>query len=206
MTVKGTRLLFGEEAAKYSGMIEDLKRMSIDRGYQELIVSSLASQQTFVDKAGSEVLGQMFAFKDKGNRDICLIPEVTAVVQQWYKENYRALKKPTKLFYVNRCYRYEKPQAGRYREFTQFGVEILGDTSGKDREELQTFLKEIMEGFKVPYTFNESVKRGLSYYIEEGFEVECANLGAQKQVAGGGRYDCGIGFGIGVERLLLSLK
>jgi histidyl-tRNA synthetase len=53
---------------------------------------------------------------------------------------------------------------------------------------------------------NEKVKRGLGYYVEDGFEVECPNLGAQKQIAGGGRYDCGIGWAIGVDRLLFAME
>lgn len=148
----------------------------------------------------------MYAFKDKGQRDICLIPEVTAIVQQWYKENERSLKKPTKVFYVSRCYRYERPQAGRYREFTQFGVEILGDKTGGDTKEIRDVLTKCMDALGLKYELKDSVKRGLSYYVEDGFEVECEDLGAQKQVAGGGRYDVGIGFGIGVERVILGKK
>lgn len=169
-----------------------------------MIVSSLCEQQLFVDKAGSEILEQMYAFKDKGQRDICLIPEVTAVVQQWFKENERSLKKPTKVFYVSRCYRYERPQSGRYREFTQFGVEILGDKSGGDATEIREVLTKCMDALGIKYELKDSVKRGLSYYVEDGFEVECESLGAQKQVAGGGRYDVGIGFGIGIERVILG--
>ena len=65
-------------------------------------------------------------------------------------------------------------------------------------------LRKCLDECKLEYTINDSVKRGLSYYIEEGFEAEIANLGAQKQVAGGGRYDCGIGWAIGVDRVVLS--
>lgn len=169
-----------------------------------MIVSSLADQQIFIDKAGEEVLNQMYTFKDKKGRPLCLIPEVTAVVQEWYKNNKQSLKQPTKVFYVNRCYRYEKPQAGRYREFTQFGVEILGNKTNSQKEELLDVLKQCLDLFSISYTLNYSVKRGLSYYTEDGFEAECSSLGAQKQVAGGGRYSEGIGFGIGVERLMLA--
>jgi len=61
-----------------------------------------------------------------------------------------------------------------------------------------------MDAQGVSYQLNDAVKRGLSYYVEDGFEVECEQLGAQKQVAGGGRYAEGIGWAIGVERLLLA--
>lgn len=53
------------------------------------------------------------------------------------------------------------------------------------------------------YTVERSVKRGLSYYVEDGFEILVPSLGAQKQVVGGGRYKQGIGFAIGFDRLML---
>jgi len=147
----------------------------------------------------------MYCFNDKKGRDICLIPEVTAIIQKQFKEKWsKTLPKPLKLFYISRCYRYEKPQKGRYREFIQFGIEYLG---GKDEyEEVTSLLKNIINSFDVENKFCESIKRGLDYYVENGFEVECPKLGAQKQVAGGGRYDCGIGFAIGVDRLVLAIQ
>lgn len=146
----------------------------------------------------------MWAFEDKGNRPVCLIPEVTGLVQELWRDTWQGQGKPLKLFYVSRCYRYERPQAGRYREFTQFGVEYLGGSNPEDRDEVIQSLKNCLAAVGVDYQFNDSVKRGLSYYVEDGFEVECAKLGAQKQIAGGGRYQEGIGWAIGVDRLLLA--
>lgn len=147
----------------------------------------------------------MYAFNDKKGRPICLIPEATAIVQEMYKTEWYKTQKTIKLFYLARCYRYEKPQAGRYREFWQFGVEYLGGKSPDDAEEVKSILRELMGSSGVKdWTMNDSVKRGLDYYVEDGFEVECPLLGAQKQVAGGGRYETGIGFAIGVDRLLLA--
>lgn len=152
----------------------------------------------------------MWTFKDKSDRECCLIPEVTGILQEQFKNKwfYEYKKRPLKVFYVSRCYRYEKPQKGRYREFTQFGVEIMG---GQDKEaykaEAMALLRKALNTFNgLEYEFRNSVKRGLGYYLEDGFEVECQNLGAQKQIAGGGSYDSGVGFAIGVERVLLSLE
>jgi len=147
----------------------------------------------------------MWAFNDKGNRPVCLIPEVTAIVQQLWREEWSKQYKTRKIFYVNRCYRYERPQAGRYREFTQFGVEVLGEV--QDGYNITTMLlKNVLDQFPgLKYDFCNAVKRGLTYYIEDGFEVECGVLGAQKQIAGGGRYAEGIGWAIGVDRLLLAI-
>lgn len=171
------------------------------------MLPTLWEQSTFVGKAGPEVLGQMYAFKDKGDRDICLIPEATALVQELYREKWaKALPKPIRLFYAQRCYRYERPQEGRYREFFQFGIEMLGGKSPTDRDEVVELLKTCLDAVGVAgYVFNDAVKRGLSYYVEDGFEVEMSNLGAQKQIAGGGRYAEGIGWAIGLDRLLLSV-
>ncbi|MCB1712729.1 MAG: ATP phosphoribosyltransferase regulatory subunit, partial [Candidatus Riesia sp.] len=115
-------------------------------------------------------------------------------------------KKPIKLFYTQKCYRYERPQMGRYREFTQFGIEVLGNKDG-DKEICMDALVECISMFGEmgkDYIIKDNVKRGLNYYVEDGFEVECPVLGSQKQVLGGGRYREGIGWAIGVDRLILS--
>ena len=146
----------------------------------------------------------MWSFKDKGNRDVCLIPEVTGLIQELYRERWQnELPKPVKLFYINRCYRYDRPQLGRYREFTQIGLECLG---GKDnQQEVIDILVGCLNLFNIQYKLVSSVKRGLAYYLEDGFEVECEKLGAQKQIAGGGKYAEGIGWAIGLDRLLLGI-
>jgi histidyl-tRNA synthetase len=109
------------------------------------------------------------------------------------------------MFYESRCYRYERPQKGRYREFTQMGVEILGGDAEASLAEAKETLVNLLDGLGLEYRFDESVRRGLSYYTSLGFEVVCDGLGAQKQVAGGGPYDEGVGWAIGVDRLLLAL-
>ena len=88
----------------------------ISANFGEIIVPSLWEQQTFIDKAGPEIVNQMWSFQDKGNRPVCLIPEVTGLIQEQYRNEWEStLPKPVRIFYVSRCYRYERPQAGRYR-------------------------------------------------------------------------------------------
>lgn len=207
--IKGTNILIGEDATKQLRVERLLESYFTNSGYTPVIVSSLENQEVFVDKAGPEILDTMYAFKDKGDRDICLIPEVTAIIQNLWKDGLsKTSKKPLRIFYLQRCYRYDRPQAGRYREFTQFGIEILGGIApfnGADKDEAIMHLRNCLgavlgAGFEI----KDSVKRGLSYYVEDGFEVEFSALGAQKQIAGGGRYDCGIGWAIGIERLVMA--
>ena len=203
--LRGTRIITGDDARLYTETIDILRDTAIAYGFGEVIIPSIREQSTFVEKAGEEVLNQMYTFQDKKGRDVCLIPEVTSIIQEEFRTNWKSWKKPVKVFYVNRCYRYERPQAGRYREFTQFGLELLGESKPEQAEFLSK-VAQIMVGKLVgnDYVFNESVKRGLSYYTEDGFEIECPILGAQKQVCGGGRYAEGIGFAIGVDRLILA--
>jgi len=176
----------------------------IEADYEEVILPALWEQQTFVDKAGPEIINQMWAFRDKGDREVCLIPEVTGLVQELWRDDWSKKAKSRRIFYVSRCYRYERPQAGRYREFTQFGVELLGEAEN-GWQEVVDLLELCLSKFPgLDYKRSDSVKRGLTYYTEEGFEVECPCLGAQKQIAGGGRYSEGIGWAIGVDRLILA--
>ena len=177
----------------------------IDAGYEEVILPAIWEQATFLAKTGPELAQQMWTFRDKGEREVCLIPEVTGLVQELWRDDWSKREKVKRIFYVSRCYRYERPQAGRYREFTQLGIELLGKADN-GKEEVIALLRQCLDRVGVSYTFSEAVKRGLTYYVEDGFEAECASLGAQKQIAGGGRYPEGIGWAIGVDRLVLGLK
>lgn len=171
-----------------------------------MIVPSIWEQDTFLTKLGPDKESQMWCFQDRGNRDVCLIPEVTGIIQQEWRNSWsKSWCKPSRLFYVSRCYRYERPQQGRYREFTQIGVEVLGSSDGQIDQEVQLLLQQCLRTVGVQFEFHDSVTRGLSYYVNKGFEASCACLGAQKQVAGGGRYAEGVGWAMGVERVLLAL-
>ena len=167
------------------------------------------SSASFARKAATpEILGQMWTFKDKGERDCCLIPEVTALFQEMVQTG--EMRGEQRIFYVARCYRYERPQEGRYREFTQLGVEILNPKGGAEKavEEALNVCKKALEGIGVPseaLEWDTLAKRGLGYYLGgSGFEAACGALGAQRQLAGGGAYAEGAGFAIGLERALLA--
>lgn len=86
----------------------------------------------------------------------------------------------------------------------QFGVEYLGSQGPEDRDEVVELLRRCIDSQGVEWQLNDAVKRGLSYYTEDGFEGVAEQLGAQKQIAGGGRYAEGVGWAIGLERLILA--
>ena len=202
-TYKGTRILLGNEKRV---IINKMINYLIELGYEEISIPVIQMQETFENKVGEENNNLMFNFTDRGNRDICLAPEYTAVIQRLAKTEFKH-KKDVKLFYVQECFRGEKPQAGRYRQFTQFGVEIINPT----KEYIDELIKIAVEllGFFNPFWFevNRNVVRGLDYYKNgKGFEITCQELGSSKQICGGGEYEEGVGFAIGIDRLINLLK
>ncbi|GLR12166.1 hypothetical protein GCM10007907_09560 [Chitinimonas prasina] len=147
----------------------------------------------------------MWAFADKKGRPCCLIPEATALFQEKSKE-LLGQRRERMLFYTARCYRYERPQAGRYREFVQLGLEYLSPDPVRALRICQDICTGFLDSLGLRYEIDDAAQRGLSYYLNgQGFEIRCAELGAQQQVVGGGAYKEGAGFGIGAERLLLAL-
>jgi histidyl-tRNA synthetase len=170
-------------------------------GCEEIVLPSIEPTELYVSKAGDEVLSQMYTFQDKGEREICLRPEGTATCQCLAREVWKQTR-DKKLWYDVRCWRYERPQAGRYREFTQFGVEWLNPRLNP-ASALIDLAEEMVKEITSQYAISRSVKRGLAYYVEDGFEIVCEQLGAQKQVCGGGTYAEGCGFAFGIDRLML---
>jgi len=201
---KGTRILAGDKARNKRTLINSCINLLEEEGFSEIVIPIIQFQSTFQSKVGSENQQMMFDFKDRGDRDICLAPEYTAVIQLLANTQFK-FQKDVKLFYVVECFRGEKPQKGRYRQFTQLGVEIINPT--KDYVTSLAYLASkliiIKTGDMNNQKINFGVTRGLDYYKGgQGFEIEIDSLGAQKQVCGGGEYDGGVGFAIGIDRLL----
>lgn len=198
MTVRGTRNLLGKEADDIIFLSQQLSTICVQNGFQRFIPSTLAELELFKGQMGDN---RLYGFNISG-RDLVLTPEVTAIARREYNDRWaQELPKPVKLYYTHRCYRYDRPQRGRYREFTQFGIEsmpTLGTVVTLD------LLVECLRAAGL-HTFDlrQNVTRGLGYYEEySGFEVWAKNM----QIAGGGSYDEGIGWAIGLERLLLAIQ
>lgn len=201
-TYKGTRILFKETAKLKRTLINKMIEILESYGYDEMMIPVIQRAETFASKVGAENQNMMYNFKDLGNRDLCLAPEYTAVVQTLVKERFK-YEKDVKLFYIGECFRGERPQAGRYRQFTQFGVEVINPSKDYSDEMLE-IAKKMIELMTTNYDVNTDATRGLDYYKGgKGFEISCPELGAQKQICGGGSYEGGIGFAIGLDRLLL---
>lgn len=200
--VRGVRVILGQEAQKRRIHLVRLAEVAGAYGFGEIILPTIEPASLYVDKAGPEILGQMYVFPDRKWRELCLRPEGTATVQAIAREHWKGQEK--RVWYFERCYRYERPQAGRYREFFQFGVEWINPRHEDPRGVLIEMARYMLKGTGA--VLSDGVKRGLSYYTGDGFEFVCEQLGAQKQVCGGGPYEGGIGFAIGFDRMMIALN
>lgn len=204
-TYKGTRILFAETAKSKRVLLNDMIEILESYGYQEIMIPIIQKQETFASKVGDENQNMMYNFKDRGNRDLCLSPEYTAIVQQLASDRMK-FDKDVKMFYIGECFRGENTQYGRWRQFTQFGVEVLNPSKDYS-DEMVEIASKLIELVTKNYELNTEATRGLDYYDGgKGFEIACPELGAAKQICGGGSYKGGVGFAIGVDRLLLCNK
>lgn len=208
---RGTRILLGNEKRL---LLQKMTNCLMDNGYVEIQMPIIQKREMFSNKVGEENQNMMFGVTEPKGRDLCLAPEYTAVIQQLAKTTFKH-EKNLKVFYVQECFRGERPQAGRYRQFTQLGVEILNPTY--DHMEQMIYLANILIGYQITPCSNvwykeiylnnlkidSDVTRGLDYYKGgKGFEITYEALGSSKQICGGGEYDEGVGFAIGIDRLL----
>jgi histidyl-tRNA synthetase len=98
-------------------------------GFKEVVTPSFEYTEVFTRSSGEEsdiVSKEMYTFEDKKGRSLSLRPELTAPTLRAYIENGGMTEKLSKLFYKGSCYRYDRAQKGRYRQFHQFGVEVIG--------------------------------------------------------------------------------
>jgi histidyl-tRNA synthetase len=130
---KGTRDIFLDEVNIWQYIEKNIREICRENNVNEIRTPVFEATELFKRSVGDEtdiVNKEMYTFLDKGNRSVTLRPELTAGVVRAYIENGMAsLATPLKLWYIGNMYRYEKMQKGRYREFSQFGVEIFGSAS-----------------------------------------------------------------------------
>ena len=128
---KGCYDIYGTEAKKWNYVSKLIDSVCENYNYSFIRTPIFESSELFhrgVGETTDIVTKETYDFKDRGDRDITLRPEGTAGVVRSYIENkmYGDPDQPKKLYYNGTMYRYERPQSGRDRELTQFGVEVLG--------------------------------------------------------------------------------
>lgn len=127
---RGTHDILPSETYRWHSVEEQIKKICLEFGYKEIRTPMFESTELFERGVGDTtdvVQKEMYTFLDKGGRSITLKPEGTSpIVRSFVENSVYANPQPTKLYYLYPCFRYEKPQAGRLREFHQFGIEVFG--------------------------------------------------------------------------------
>ncbi len=310
---RGTNDYGPKEMARRRAVEAVLRDAAHRFGFREVATPTFEHLDLFTAKSGPGIVKELYDFTDKGGRQIALRPEFTASIVRFYVAELRNLPKPVKVYSVGNVFRYEEPQKGRYREFTQFNAEVIGAPALQGDAEvialaieclrsvgvrdvavrighigmLRAFLKvppedqgkvlhwldkrnfaalkaELarlkIEGLEAPLreyidlrggpdvldrgaailegvgregfdylkalaarlraygildvTYDLGVVRGLDYYTGMVFEVDSPNLGAEKQVMGGGAYTLAelfggepvpqTGFAFGLDRIVMA--
>jgi histidyl-tRNA synthetase len=135
------------ECAIRNYLFETWRSVARRCGYVEYESPILEDTGLYLKKSGGELSAQLFRFEDQGGRDVTLRPEVTASLARLVAEHQRHFPKPLKWFEIGQCFRYEKPQKGRGREFHQFNVDILGEAGPTADAELIALAIETMLAF-----------------------------------------------------------
>jgi len=141
---RGTKDLFGEELASIRHVERTMGDVFKRYGYEEVETPVFEQLELFEKKSGESVVKQLYAFKDKSGRELALRPELTAPVVRLYINQLRSAPKPVKLCYFGNCFRYEEPQAQRWRQFLQSGTEIIGSARPEADAEVIALSDEIM--------------------------------------------------------------
>jgi histidyl-tRNA synthetase len=143
----GFRDFIPRECAVRNYLFETWRGVARRCGYMEYETPILEDTALYLKKSGGELATQLFRFEDQGGRDVTLRPEVTASLARIVAQHQRDFPKPLKWFEIGQCFRYEKPQKGRGREFHQFNVDILGEGGPAADAELIALAIETMLAF-----------------------------------------------------------
>lgn len=146
---KGTQDILPDDAPKWCYIENKIREVLTKYGYQEIRTPAFEYTELFIRGIGEStdiVTKEMFTFPDRKERSLTLRPEGTAPVVRAYLENKMGrASKVVKLFYIGSMFRCEKPQAGRFRQFNQFGIEVIGTKSPEVDVEVILAALEIYE-------------------------------------------------------------
>jgi len=146
---RGTNDFLPGEVEKWQVLEEKIREICRNFGYKEIRTPIFEHTELFLRSVGETsdiVEKEMYSFEDKAFRHVTLRPENTAGVVRAFLENkLYANPQPTKLYYIGPMFRYDQPQAGRYRQFNQFGVEVMGSNDPTVDAEVITLANRLFQ-------------------------------------------------------------
>ena len=184
---KGTKDVLPQDSYKWQYVESTAREVAKLFGASEIRTPTFEHTEVFLRGVGQTtdiVNKEMYTFLDKGDRSITLKPEGTAGVARAFVEN--GLQNgalPQKLYYITQCFRYERPQAGRLREFHQFGVEFLGSVDANIDAEVILLAKEFLDKLGVKTVLNinsigcsncrKNYQQALKEFLSDNFDNLC---------------------------------
>ena len=185
---RGTKYITPKDVYKWHYVEKKFREICALYGYEEIRTPIFEHTEVFARSVGDTtdvVQKEMYSFTDRGDRQLSLKPEGTAgVIRSFIENKMYADTQPTKLYYITPCFRYERPQAGRQRQFHQFGIEVLGsDGPSVDAEVIslavQFFNEMGLKNLSVNInsvgcpTCREEYNRKLKEYLDKKVDVLC---------------------------------
>src|SRR6267143_1284883 len=140
----GFRDFYPEDLSLRNHIFATWRSVAARYGFEEYDGPPLESLDLYTQKSGDEIVGQLYAFRDKGDRDVALRPEMTPSLARMVGARAQALKKPIRWFSIPQLFRYERQQRGRLREHFQLNIDIIGEASPLADAELMAAAVNIM--------------------------------------------------------------
>jgi len=144
--IKGFRDVYPVEMAGRRWLFDELEATARRYGFREVDTPALERTAMYVDKSGEEIVEELYSFEDQGGRSVALTPELTPTVARMVAERGQELSKPIKWVSTRKFWRYEQVQQGRFREFYQTNVDVLGSAEPDADAEILAVSAEMLTG------------------------------------------------------------
>src|SRR5256886_4649516 len=143
----GFRDFYPEELTLRNHIFATWRSVAARYGFEEYDGPPLEALDLYTRKSGEEIEQQLYSFRDKGDREVALRPEMTPTLARMVAARGQALKKPIRWFSIPQLFRYERQQRGRLKEHFQLNMDIIGETSALADAELIAATIDIMRAF-----------------------------------------------------------
>lgn len=145
----GFRDFYPEDCERRNYVVETWRTVARRYGFVEYDGPTLESGELYRKKneEGAEILEQLYSFRDRGDREVALRPEMTPTLARMVAAREKHFRKPMKWFCVPNFFRHERQQKGRLREFLQFNADIIGESSPEADAEIVALAVDLMRGF-----------------------------------------------------------
>src|SRR5687768_3085039 len=140
----GFRDFYPEEFAARAFILKTWRDVARRFAFVEYDGPPLESLELYTKKSGEEIVGQLYSFRDKGDREVALRPEMTPTFARMVGAKANAMRKPIRWFSIPQLFRYERQQKGRLREHFQLNVDIVGEPDVTADAELLAIALDVM--------------------------------------------------------------